>query len=266
ASGQWRAMLSLGNAVDPLRNLDPGDQFRLRKTPDDRLAALHFPLGPSQTLVVRRTASGLRATIKRLHSTTRRILAEGVVGTSFPASLRRSGLPARMATALAHIFEPHKNLSRSMRPGDRFSVIYAAEYVNGSRVDTGPIIAASIQADGRTYRVFRQVTAGGEAYYYDAGGQPVEPRIERTPLKYTHVSSSFDLHRRNPVLGMVRPHTGVDLAAPRGAEVHAAAGGTVTFVGWRSGYGRIVKIKHADGYSTRYAHLSGFAVGLDKGN
>src|SRR5699024_9498891 len=211
----------------------PGDHFRLRKTPDGRLAALHFPLGPTQTLVVRRSSTGLSATVEWLNSTTRRILAEGVVGTSLPASLRRAGVPARMATALAHIFEPRKNLAHSMRPGDRFSVIYAAKYVGGSPIDTGPIIAASIHTDGQTYRVFRQVTTGGEARYYDAGGQPFEPRIERTPLNYTHVSSAFDLHRRNPVLGIVRPHSGVDLAAPRGTEVHAAASGTVTLVGWR---------------------------------
>src|SRR5699024_9787351 len=108
--------------------------------------------------------------------------------------------------------------------------------------------------------------SNGAAHYYDALGRPYESGIERTPLDYTIVSSFFSNSRDNPVLGVVRHHTGVDLAAPRGTSVHAAANGTVTFVGWRRGYGRLVKIRHSGGYSTRYAHMSKFAAGLQKGD
>lgn len=266
AASQWQAILALGDTVDALRHLHPGDTFRLRKTPDGRLAALHFPLNSTETLVVRRTADGLTAQIARLNATTRRILVKGVVGTSLPASLRRTGIPEPIATTLTRIFEGRRNLTTTMHTGDRFSIIYAAQFVRGSRVHVGPVIAASIRTDGATYRAFRQVNADGEAHYYDSRGRPLQPGIKRTPLNYTHVSSPFDPNRVHPVLGVVRPHTGVDLAAPAGTTVHAAAGGTVTFVGWLSGYGRIIKIDHAGGYATRYAHLAGFAAGLDEGD
>jgi len=57
-----------------------------------------------------------------------------------------------------------------------------------------------------------------------------------------------------------RMHEGVDFAAGYGSSVVAAAGGTVNFVGWRGGYGKIVEIRHQGGLVTRYAHLSSINV------
>jgi murein DD-endopeptidase MepM/ murein hydrolase activator NlpD len=60
--------------------------------------------------------------------------------------------------------------------------------------------------------------------------------------------------RVHPVHGDVRFHHGVDIGAPTGTPIQAFARGTVSFAGWRNGYGNIVIIDHADGMSTRYAH------------
>jgi murein DD-endopeptidase MepM/ murein hydrolase activator NlpD len=60
-------------------------------------------------------------------------------------------------------------------------------------------------------------------------------------------------------------HTGVDLTAPYGSPVRAAAGGTVVFAGSFYGYGNMIDIRHADGLVTRYAHLSAFAPGVRVG-
>lgn len=68
-------------------------------------------------------------------------------------------------------------------------------------------------------------------------------------------TSGFGL-RRHPIFGIRRMHTGVDIGAPRGAPVQAAAGGRVLYTGWFGGYGKIVIIDHGGGISTLYAHLS----------
>ncbi len=60
-------------------------------------------------------------------------------------------------------------------------------------------------------------------------------------------------------------HTGVDLMAPMGSPIRAAAGGTVVYAGWYFAYGRMVDIQHADNVVTRYAHMSAFAPGIRPG-
>jgi|SRR5271166_3456876 len=66
--------------------------------------------------------------------------------------------------------------------------------------------------------------------------------------------------------GFSRYHSGVDLMAPYGSPIRAAAGGTVIYAGWYYAYGKIVDIQHADGVVTRYAHMSAFAPGIDHGS
>ncbi|HEV8339666.1 MAG TPA: peptidoglycan DD-metalloendopeptidase family protein [bacterium] len=68
-------------------------------------------------------------------------------------------------------------------------------------------------------------------------------------------TSGFGI-RRHPIFGVRRMHSGVDIAAPRGSAVLAAADGTVAYTGWFGGYGKIVIIDHGEGVSTLYAHLS----------
>jgi murein DD-endopeptidase MepM/ murein hydrolase activator NlpD len=64
---------------------------------------------------------------------------------------------------------------------------------------------------------------------------------------------------------VVRPHLGVDYAAPQGTPVSAVADGIVNFAGWRGGYGRLVILDHQGEISTMYGHLSAIVKGLKKG-
>ncbi|WP_297431014.1 peptidoglycan DD-metalloendopeptidase family protein [uncultured Cetobacterium sp.] len=75
------------------------------------------------------------------------------------------------------------------------------------------------------------------------------------PLVAMSLTSSFG-SRKHPVLKKVLNHAGVDLRAKTGTRVVSAREGTVTFAGRASGYGKLIIIKHSDGYETRYAHLS----------
>jgi hypothetical protein len=65
--------------------------------------------------------------------------------------------------------------------------------------------------------------------------------------------------------GFTNRHAGVDLTAPYGSPVRAAAGGTVIFAGRYFGYGNMIDIRHADSSVTRYAHLSKFSPGVKPG-
>ena len=87
----------------------------------------------------------------------------------------------------------------------------------------------------------------------------------KAPLKFSRISSGFSYARRHPVTKKVRPHTGVDYAAPKGTPVMTIGDGTVTSIKYEGAGGNTVRIRHNSVYSTAYLHLSGYAKGLKVG-
>ncbi|MCX7957215.1 MAG: M23 family metallopeptidase [Endomicrobia bacterium] len=83
------------------------------------------------------------------------------------------------------------------------------------------------------------------------------------PLYNTKITSKFGL-RKHPVFGILKYHEGIDLKQKYGAVVRAASDGKVIFAGWAEGYGNLVIIKHAKGYTTYYGHLSKIRVKIGK--
>lgn len=75
-----------------------------------------------------------------------------------------------------------------------------------------------------------------------------------------YLSSRFSKSRLHPIHGRELPHEGIDIAAPRGTPILAAARGTVIRSGWVAGYGQMVEIDHGFGYTTRYGHASELLV------
>lgn len=98
----------------------------------------------------------------------------------------------------------------------------------------------------------------------DAPPPSLDPNRPGAPLDYLKVTSGFGM-RRHPILGFTRMHQGVDFAAREGAPVLAAADGIVTQAGPDGGYGNLIRIRHAHGWATGYAHLSRFAPGIAPG-
>jgi murein DD-endopeptidase MepM/ murein hydrolase activator NlpD len=97
-----------------------------------------------------------------------------------------------------------------------------------------------------------------------ADAPPSDPNRPGAPLDFLRVTSSYGM-RRHPILGFTRMHQGVDFAAREGAPVLAAADGVVTQAGPGGGYGNLLRIRHAGGWATGYAHLSAFAPGIAPG-
>ena len=73
------------------------------------------------------------------------------------------------------------------------------------------------------------------------------------------ISSSFG-YRRHPILGFLRLHEGMDIAAPSGTPVRAAADGIVRIAGWAGGYGKRIELSHGASDASRYGHLSAMTV------
>jgi murein DD-endopeptidase MepM/ murein hydrolase activator NlpD len=186
-------------------------------------------------------------------------------GKQFSESAARAGLSPAQIAELQRIFSFDLDLSTDLNEGDEVDVVMPQKFYLDGHVVVGQIAAARVVAGGRSYEAFGFSVADGSLQYYDIAGHLLPSSFLAAPLKYERISSTFDLARPDPATGVLRPHEAVDYQAPHGTPVVAVGSGTVEFAGWRGGYGFMVEVKHAGGYSSTYAHLSRIAAGLEQG-
>jgi murein DD-endopeptidase MepM/ murein hydrolase activator NlpD len=252
-----------GNAA--LTGLKMGQQIRGRVDRDGGLLELQLKLDAKTSVHVELADDDFRVhTIdrpveKRLAQTS------AVIQSSLFVDGQDAGLSDAQIMELAAIFGWDVDFALGLRPGDRFGLIYEAEYLDGQKIDDGAILAAEFVNQGRTYRAVRFEDDDGTLGYYAPDGTSKKQAFLRSPLKLARVSSGFSLSRSHPILNTRRAHKGVDYSAPVGTPVKATGSGLVAFSGQKNGYGNVVELQHGDKYSTLYGHLSRFAEGLRVG-
>lgn len=149
--------------------------------------------------------------------------------------------------------------------GDGFKVYYDENFVDSTSVGISKIHAAVFTHNNQKYYAYN--FEKGETYgFWDEKGNSLKKAFLKAPLKFTRISSGFTYSRKHPVYKVVRPHTGVDYAAPKGTPVMSIGDGKVTLRQWKGGGGNTVYIKHNSVYSTGYLHLSAYAKGLKVGD
>lgn len=151
-----------------------------------------------------------------------------------------------------------------LQKGDSFNVIYDELFVDDKSIGTGTIWGAWFDHGGKRYYAVRYEQDGIKGYW-DEKGVSLKKAFLKAPLKFSRISSKFSNGRMHPVLRIVRPHHGVDYAAPTGTPVSAVANGVVISKGWGGGGGNTVKIKHSGDLVTGYLHLSKYANGIAVG-
>ncbi len=192
------------------------------------------------------------------------VAASGVLETSFWQTLMDNGLSDELADGMIDVLASSVDFYHQ-RKGDRFKVVYEQHIVEGKPVGTGKIIAAMYEREGKESYAFRFDKEGEKTNYFDFDGRPARKAFLKSPLKYSRISSRYNLRRLHPVLGYHRAHLGTDYAAPRGTPIMAVAEGTVVEATRRGGNGLFVKIRHDGIYQTQYLHMSGFAKGIRPG-
>lgn len=154
-----------------------------------------------------------------------------------------------------------------IQQGDSCKVIFEERYIAGDTVPfgIGNVIASYFKNKGEGKYAF-SFEQNGRKEYFDENGDNLRKAFLKAPLNYRRISSTFSEARLHPVHKIVRPHHGVDYAAPSGTPVQSIGDGTVIDKGWdKKGGGNYLKIKHNSTYTTTYMHLKGFAKGISKG-
>jgi murein DD-endopeptidase MepM/ murein hydrolase activator NlpD len=150
----------------------------------------------------------------------------------------------------------------AVQPYDSFKLIYEKKFDRDEFIKYGVIHALVFNHEGKNFYAFRfKDPVSGKQKYYDFKGKNVKKAFLKIPLQADYrISSGFSYSRLHPVLRRRLPHYGVDYAAPRGTPVLASAAGKVVFAARKGGNGNLVKIRHANGYTTYYLHLSKILV------
>ncbi len=170
----------------------------------------------------------------------------------------------QLVDALADIYAYTIDFSREIHPGDTYELAYEREARPDGTARSRRILIGDVVTQGKHVSAvwFHKGSIEG---YYSKDGESLRKGFRRAPLQFARITSNFDWHRYHPILGMYRAHLGTDYGAAPGTPVYAVADGVIASAGRDGGYGNVVMIKHHSGYSTRYAHLRGFAKGMRSG-
>jgi len=227
---------------------------------DDTFTHATYDMNSDETLrIVFESDDVFTVTTEPITYTTTEASTDVTITNSLYADGIEAGLTDKAIIELAKIFAWDIDFSTSIQKDDNFSMIYENRYRDDKFVGIGDILAARFTNNGETYYAFL-VEDGNIKKYFNENGFTKELPFLKSPLNFSRISSKFTYRRKHPITGQVRPHTGVDLAAPTGTPIESVADGIVSSATTLNGYGKYIKIKHRSGYDTAYAHLSKISV------
>ena len=255
---------ALARAIDP-RRLRPGLVFKVRRPTSDSLPDLiSVRTGPERRVLFTRAAAGWNTDVETITWTPEIVRVAGRIDESLYEALDRdvpdSILPGperdRLAWELADVvFAWQIDFSRDIQRGDEFQVVVERLVSEEGEIRFGRILASDLELERKHLTAFRY-GGDGSPRFFDREGNSLKRAFLRAPVQFRRISSNFSRARFHPVLGRTRRHEGTDYAAATGTPVMAAGDGTVLRAGRAGGYGNLVEIRHRNGITTRYGHLS----------
>lgn len=258
-------------AVGPvfdLRALRAGQAYRIVVGDDGRAEEFELVVSKTVTIRIERDQSTDELVGKKEEAATRIEVREvgGRIESSLYAAIKSSGEDGALVSFFVDVFAYDVDFYNDTRAGDTFKVVIEKEYKDQEFLRYRRILGAEYSGDAGTFRAFLWTPPGkSTARYFDERGQSVEKSFLKSPLKFARVSSGFNPKRMHPVLHTTRGHFGTDFAAPTGTPVWAAADGVIVQRGSAGGAGNMVTLRHDNGLSTLYMHLSKFAGGQKVG-
>ena len=174
---------------------------------------------------------------------------------------RKYHLPDQTIERIISLFAYDLNLNNRIHGGDSFEVLQTDPDADGKQ----ELLYISLTLNGTAREFFRFQATDGEVDFFDPNGQTGKRFLLRRPLQGGgRLRGHFGM-RTHPISRVRKLHSGVDLSASTGTPIFASGDGVVVRAQWVSGYGRFVELRHRNGYSTRYGHMTRIASGMAPG-
>lgn len=267
APAERRATVGALEGHVDLRRILPGEQVEVARTEGGRLREVTLQRDALESVRVR-FPEGEAPSVETLRREPeihlRRI--DGRIQESLYDAVLEAGGDANLTMRFADLLGWQVDFLTEPRPGDRFRIVAREKYLDGKRLGFGKLLTAEYTGARASATALRYVDSRGQLDWYSNDGRSVRRAFLKSPLSYRRISSHFSAHRKHPILKTVRPHWGVDYAAPVGTPVSALGDGVVEFAGRNGGYGNCLEVRHNRTYTTCYGHLSRFARGIERGS
>lgn len=251
------------NSVFKLSRIRVGQPWAVTSL-EDQFQAFSYEIDDTSILNVVRDGSAFNVAVDPIPYDIQLDRVEGKIESNLFAAIDNAGEGAALAYRLADIFMWEVDFIRDIRVGDSFTVVVEKRYRDGEFKGYGSILAARFVNQGDPYEGFL-LKDDGRSEYFTAAGDSLRKAFLKAPLDFRRISSGYSSARLHPVLKVVRPHHGIDYAAPTGTPIKAIGSGTVIAVSRTKAAGKYVKIQHKNGYESAYLHMSRFANGMRSG-
>jgi murein DD-endopeptidase MepM/ murein hydrolase activator NlpD len=152
------------------------------------------------------------------------------------------------------------DFQRDVWRNDNFEILYEEEFIKYDKANKnlGKILFANLELQSLgSLKLYRFESDKGKIEYFDENGKSAKKLLMKTPIDGARLSSGFGM-RKHPIRGYMKKHQGVDFAAPTGTPIYAAGDGIIEMKQRYKGYGKYIRIRHANGFKTAYGHMSKF--------
>ena len=237
-----------------------GGSYRLVMDAKGELVRFVYEAGPAEVYEIEKDFQGYAVQRKELPLKTYLVKVVGEIRSSLFEAMDAAGEQDQLTISFAEILAWEVDFYKDVKEGDRFKVVVEKVYKGDQFIRYGTIHALEYQSGSR-----RVTGIEYQGAYYHENGISLRKAFLKVPLRFNRISSRFSRARRHPILGGTLPHLGVDYAAPPGTPVWAVADGVVVLCEWNGGFGNQVILRHMNGYTTYYGHLSRYGPGIKRG-
>ena len=265
----YRVLLAMKGVRD-FDKCNKSDRFSaLLERGSSRLKAFEYSVTPEEVYQAREGDDGLLKGSKLDLKVQRNQVTGALVydGKNFDASAERAGFDGGLGHVVALALQGHLSMDELER-GDRLRLIgqevtVLGEFARYTGIEAVEVVPANPKREPVRVYYFDDASLRG---YYDSSGKSPYEGGWRKPIPGAAITSAFNPRRMHPILHKIMPHMGTDIGAPLGTPVGASAPGSVSYIGPGGPAGNLLKVMHANGIETGYAHLSRYVAGIKVGD
>jgi len=261
---QIQNLLDASKEVYDFSNLKIGQKIQFIFNQENKLQRIRYYLGTEKEVVAEVEGESFKVRKEDIPYEVKVETAQVKIDEFLYKDALDAGLSEGSILEVADIFSFDIDFTTEIQAGDEVKIIYEKRTLKGKPATDGKILAAKFINSGQEYFAY-YFESNGEGSHYDSEGKELVRQFLRAPLSYRRISSGYTGARYHPITKTVTAHYQIDYAAPSGTPVVATARGTVVSAGWEGGWGNMVRLRHDNGYTTHYGHLSAYGKGIRSG-